>query len=395
MPPTFITHAQYILAAGDCAETLRLMPPAYVDALVTDPPAGIGFMAKDWDKDKGGRDAWITWMAGVMREALRVLKPGAHGLIWAIPRTSHWTATALELAGFEVRDVITHHFGTGFPKSLNLGEGRGTALKPASEHWILVRKPCEGTTTANVAAHGTGGLNVEACSIACETRPVREPAGRTRLVYGSGLEGSRAAGTTTEGRWPANLVLSHTDWCEDTACMPGCPVLLLNAQSGPSVSRTGKPRKGKTGEGWGMSATGAEYSDVGGASRFFYCAKPSTAEREAGLAHLPKRTSTEITNRDEDSVGIQNARAGAGRSSARANHHPTVKSIALMRWLVRLVTPVNGTVLDPFMGSGSTGVAAMHERHRFIGIDSEPDYQPIYTGRLEHALAEIAKAPKP
>ena len=401
MAPTFTTHPKYILAAGDCVEVMTMMPADHVDSLVTDPPAGIGFMNKDWDHDKGGRDAWIAWMRGVMTEARRVLKPGAHGLVWAIPRTSHWTATALEDAGFEIRDVVTHHFGTGFPKSLNVGEGRGTALKPASENWILVRKPCDGTTTGNVAAHGTGGLNIEACSIACEVRPAREPTGRTGRLYGAGLAGSRAAGTTEDGRWPANLVLSHTDWCEDAECMPGCPVLLLNTQSG--LLKSGKDTiKRKSAKGSAPRALGAEsraegspqifYGDSGGAASFFYCAKPSTKEREAGLAHLPMRASTEITNRDENSAGIQSARAGAGRSSARANHHPTVKAIALMRWLVRLVTPVSGTVLDPFMGSGSTGVAAIHESRRFIGIDSEPDYAPVYAARLEHAVAEAAKA---
>lgn len=214
------------LMHGDCLEQLKTLADNSVDSLVTDPPAGIAFMGKEWDKDKGGRKEWVSWMTGVMSEALRVMKPGAHGLVWALPRTSHWTATALEDAGFEVRDVITHLFGSGFPKSLDVSkaidkaagaerevvgenpnhrgesqtrnmytkalgqdgsvtapatddvkkwQGWGTALKPASEHWILVRKPCsEKTVAANVIKWGTGALNIDASRIlSADKRPDR------------------------------------------------------------------------------------------------------------------------------------------------------------------------------------------------------------------------------
>ena len=203
-----------MLILGDCIEKMREMAENSIDAIVTDPPAGISFMNKKWDT----HDNFIPWLTEVMRECLRVLKPGAHALVWAIPRTSHWTATAVENAGFEIRDVVTHLFGSGFPKSLDISkaidkaagarghdgtrfnaagdgeksnggskfrsdhpeyvkpeaatpdakkwQGFGTALKPAAEFWILARKPLsEKTVAANVLKHGTGGLNIDGCRV--------------------------------------------------------------------------------------------------------------------------------------------------------------------------------------------------------------------------------------
>lgn len=376
---------------GDCLDELRRMPDASIDSLVTDPPAGISFMGKAWDGDRGGRDAWVNWMTGVMTEVARVLKPGAHGLVWALPRTSHWTATALENAGFEIRDVITHLFGTGFPKSLDVSKaidraagaeretlgvslndrpksqvkggrafdrgldsgqehepltmtapatdaarqwsGWGTALKPASEHWILIRKPLgEKTVAANVLEHGAGGINVDA--------------GRIGNTDGSPL-----------GRFPANVVLSHTPECRHAwECAPECAVRMLDEQSGilhPSGNtNSGLGKGGKTssfGIGEGTYGQSTDYKDRGGASRFFYCAKASKSDR-----------------------GID-------------NKHPTVKSSALMEYLIRLITPPNGIVLDPFAGSGSTGVAALRSGFRFVGIERELEYVEIANRRLEQA----------
>lgn len=337
---------KFELLNGDCLEALKTLESNSVDSLVTDPPAGISFMGKEWDSDKGGRDGWIKWMSEVMRECLRVMKPGAHGLVWAIPRTSHWTAAALEDAGFEIRDVITHLFGQGFPKSLDISKaidkaagaereliginpnarpnsqrtysldgksknfsievkpitapatdeakqwnGWGTALKPASEHWILVRKPCsEKTVAANVLEWKTGGINIDASRISTKEN--------------------------TQGRFPANLVLSHSEHCTDDQCDIECAIKALDEQSGQS------------------------------ASRFFYCAKISTSERGAG------------------------------------NNHPTVKPKKLMSYLCKLITPPGGVVLDPFMGSGSTGIAASADGFGFIGIEREPDYFKIAQKRI-------------
>lgn len=425
---------------GDCLQVLKTLPDNSVDSLVTDPPAGISFMGKAWDEDKGGRKQWVAWMSEVMTECLRVLKPGAHGLVWAIPRTSHWTATALEDAGFEIRDVVTHIFGSGFPKSYNIskaidatlltgkggpsalkeankhrpvvssekrpvlpngrGHGRdedgnvinvgmlgaseshtiditsgateeakqwqgwGTALKPASEHWILVRKPTsEKTVAANVLKHGVGGLNIDASRIEGIPRTTHAAGNVVTTQAASGhLAGKKPHGPTPppSGRFPANLVLSHNPDCEET-CTPGCAVAALDAQSGVLKSGTLKGTEyleGKiTNVAYGTHkghASLAREGDSGGASRFFYCAKASKKDK-----------------------GVDNT-------------HPTIKSSTLMSYLIKLITPPEGIVLDPFMGSGSTGVSAIKDEFGFIGIEKELEYFNISCSRLEKIESDVA-----
>lgn len=481
---------------GDCLTRLREMEDASVDALVTDPPAGISFMGVAWDtyRDGGAPRTDAEWdiagskehprhadeqarirqnqgrafragMGPIFAECLRVLKPGAHGLVWAIPRTSHWTATALEDAGFEVRDIVHHHFGSGFPKSLDVSkaidkaagaerevvgvhhrhgggdtvsgsmsgplgtaselpltsldpeaarqwEGWGTALKPATEHWILVRKPLAApNVAANVLAHGTGAINVDGCRIGTGAGGDRtgEVSADRRYSDQPGdfamLPGPR--GGDTRGRWPANLVLSHAEGCrpagtrriasngreqkgagmgysgsesqenvarghrdadgletvEAWECEPGCPVAELDRQSGTLQSgfmAAGTQREGRGYRGGlGAEVRNDTHGDQGGASRFFqtfrYQAKASARERSAGLP------------------------AGA------RNVHPTVKPVELMRWLCRLVTPSGGMILDPFAGSGSTLVAAVLEGFRAIGIEQDPEY--VETARHRVAWA--------
>jgi len=439
------------LFVGDAAHVGDILAPNSVDAIVTDPPAGIAFMGREWDRDKGGRDEWIAWLADVMRKALHVLKPGGHALVWALPRTSHWTATALEDAGFEVRDIVTHLFGSGFPKSLNVSkaiddaagaqrvvvgpgkyanrgrrtdnevygqatpsylevetlpatdaarewEGWGTALKPAAEHWILCRKPLSGTVAANVQEWGTGALNIDGCRIPLPEgesirAPQSNPANRVGAVGSEWLatddtasfqEAQRASIERTNrlGRWPANVTLDEH------------AAELLDAQSGVLTSGANPKRRGPTktrntykGTFTGQAAcNAARGADSGGASRFYYVAKPSRAERDAGCCELPLRSGGEATGRTDGSAGLSSPRAGAGRAGNVRNHHPTVKSLALMRWLCRLVTPPGGAVLDPFAGSGSTGVAALAEGFEFVGVEQDPDYAEIASARLRHAL---------
>jgi hypothetical protein len=367
-PPESAARLRWSVEHGDCLTVLRAYRSATFDSLVADPPAGIGFMGREWDKDKGGRDAWIAWLRDVMVEALRVLKPGAHGIVWALPRTSHWTATALEDAGFEVRDVLNHLFGTGFPKSLGLGDGRGTALKPGAEHWILVRKPCDGTTAANVDRWGTGGLEIDACRIG-------DP-----------------------GRWPANVVLSHGGDCSDT-CAEDCAVRALDEQAGERKSGARAAGRYQQRDGTGVygACEAREEREIvastGSASRFFYCAKPSPTERDLGCDALPMRTPAELTGSPEGAARPASPRTGAGRSSGRRNHHPTVKSIALMRWLCRLVTPPGGVVLDPFCGSGSTGCATLLEGLQFTGIEQDAEYVAIARARIAAAEKRAADQP--
>lgn len=272
----------------DCLVVLKNLKTRSVDALVTDPPAGISFMGKTWDDNKGGRDHWISWMTSVMKECRRVLKPGAHGLVWALPRTSHWTATALENSGFEVRDIITHLFGSGFPKSLDISK--------AIDKSFGAERKVVGENQNKRKAHKKGGIH--------------------------------------QG-----------------------------------------------------------YNDNGGASRFFYCAKVSTSERNNGLENMESKDWKSQGFRDNDSTHLS-PRAGAGRTRSNQNSHPTVKAQRLMQYLIKLVTPTGGVVLDPFMGSGSTGVAAKKLGFDFIGMEKEKEYFEIAERRIERAKKGFRKRRK-
>lgn len=367
------------------------------------------------------------FLGHVFRECLRVLKPGGHALVWALPRTSHWTGAALEDAGFEVRDVITHIFGSGMPKSNKSGgPGTGTGLKPASEHWILTRKPLIGTIAKNVAEFGTGAMNIDGCRIEhaspedfakhkAGVDAIKARGGSMDHSWKNSSDLSGANEVTTLGRWPANIVLSHGEDCEKRpcttadahcaagacptcaedpiGCAPDCPVAMLDAQSGdrPGMSGGGRHRPDATPGVFGaIDCTHTARGDSGGCSRFFYVAKPSTREREAGCGHLPRKSAGELVDREEGSAGIDNPRAGAGRTSkGRANHHPTVKSIALMRWLVRLILPPGGIVLDPFCGSGTTGCAVVLGGGHFVGIDMDAEYVEIARARIGHWVGEV------
>lgn len=363
------------LFRGDCREVLASFDDAVIDAVVTDPPYELGFMGKAWDRAGVAFDP-ATWAA-----ILRVLKPGGHLLAFGGTRTYHRMTCAIEDAGFEIRDSVLWMYGTGFPKSLNLGDGRGTALKPAHEPIVMARKPLVGTVAANVAAHGTGALNIDACRIDGAPRTTHArgnvKGSNAGQVHNYGLgEGYESAAPA--GRWPANVILD-----EHAAAM-------LDAQSGTLKAGVAGRRGGKGGvvmetgfaaydESWGG------YGDAGGASRFFYVAKPSRKERDLGCEHLPEKTGGEATDREDGSAGTQNPRAGAGRTGGARNFHPTVKPIELMRYLVRLVTPPGGVVLDPFAGSGTTGIAALREGARFVGVERSEEYTPITVARLQHA----------
>lgn len=250
----------------------------------------------------------------------------------------------LTFKGCEVR-VVQNDDGTFSTPALH--NGQGTGLKPAYEPIVLARKPLESTVAANVAKWGTGGLNIDACRIG-------------------------------GGRWPANVLLD-----EDAATE-------LDAQT-VHLKRGGTLKGGEGGERSGVSSLNLgprtpwiPYGDSGGASRFFFVAKPGRKERDQGCEHLPPKTGGEATDRKDGSKGTQNPRAGAGRNGGARNGHPTVKPVTLMRYLVRLITPSNGLVLDPFVGSGTTGMAALLEGVRFIGIDCDLEYLEIAKARITH-----------
>lgn len=397
---------------GDCLDVLRELPDASVDAVVTDPPYGLGFMGHEWDQPgeygalrRNGRPArtqreaaydhtkstlrdgameagrydlsqpanarFGDWCEAWARECLRVLKPGGHLLAFGGSRTWHRLQSAVEDAGFEIRDSIAWLYGSGFPKSRNLDgdwDGWGTALKPAFEPIVVGRKPLTGTVAANVQQHGAGALNIDGCRIpvTAEDAQAMERAntpgsGRFKAVrdetcgHAVGRSTPGQALDTSKGRWPTNVLLDQDQAVE------------LDAQTGVLSSgtmRAGTERQARA----GGTIYGADqrnfvpadtYGDSGGASRFFpvfrYEAKAPSSERPTvdGVAH------------------------------------PTVKPLDLMRWLVRLVTPPGGIVLEPFAGSGTTAEACVIEGFRCIAIERKSTYLPLIVARLSKPIEPV------
>lgn len=321
---------------GDALDLLRTMPSNSVDAIVTDPPYGID-MLMSWDESLPDKRIWA--------ECFRVMKPGAHMAAFGFHRSYHRLACQIEDAGFELRETCMFMFGTGFPKNHKMGDGLGTAMKPGWEPIVIVRKPFKGSTRANIARHGTGGMNIDACRItapdpeayAAKGASVVGLAGPRSNVYG-GDSRPRRDSTHEAGRHPANVILDPMS-------------ALALAES------TGNP-----------------------VDRFFYCAKTSRAEREMGLEYRKRRNVN-----DGRATSIDNPFQRG--DSMRANVHPMVKPVALMRWLCRLITPPGGLVLDPFCGSGSTGIAAALEGFSFIGYELDAEYVEIAEARIWHAIS--------
>lgn len=386
----------YSIEHADCLDALRAMADHSIDSIVTDPPYGLSFMGKLWDYDVPSVDIWA--------ECLRVLKPGGHLLAFAGTRTQHRMAVRIEDAGFEIRDMIAWVYGSGFPKSHNLTgvhDGWGTALKPAIEPITVARKPLIGTVAANVLAHGTGAINVDACRVhssdsagyAYSVQRMAPGADQNRngKTHQAGIV---FEGHTKDGRWPANLIHDGSD--EVLAAFPDAPGQQANA-SISTAPRNGQHIYGalRHGRGDEQSANSENPGDVGfkmrpgmrrmdggSAARFFYCAKASRADRNEGL---PSSSTPALT-----AGATMREREAADWPARNGNHHPTVKPTDLMAYLCRLVTPPGGTVLDPFMGSGSTGKAAVLEGFKFIGIEREAAYVEIAKQRIAHAIGECA-----
>jgi site-specific DNA-methyltransferase (adenine-specific) len=393
------------LLIGDCIEQMRTLEADSVDAIVTDPPYGLEFMGKEWD-GFGTPLGFQTWSEQWAREALRVLKPGGHLLAFGGTRMYHRLAAGIEDAGFEIRDTLMWLYGSGFPKSLDVSkaidkaagaerevigtrkltgkarlvggknpngiyqdyetattlkeslditvpstpqaqqwQGWGTALKPAVEPIVLARKPLIGTVAANVLTHGTGALNIDASRIGTE-QTVTSRNGNSGGNGAYGKDERVFERVNPPGRWPANILLD-----EEAAAM-------LDEQSGERPTGEVKPyirdsdNRVVYNSGWGNDMKFEREASSGGASRFFYVAKASRSERNAGLER---------------------------------NIHPTVKPVALMKYLIRLVVPKGGTVLDPFLGSGTTAVAAIEEGVEWIGCEREPEYVEIIKARVAAA----------
>lgn len=397
--------AEYTLHLGDCLDVMRTLPDNSVDSVVTDPPYGIRFMGKAWDgKDIEERTAYRAGMpsqaaaAGVTgghssraaeagkydltpggmkafqaftfewaTECLRVLKPGGHLLSFASPRTYHHLAVGIEMAGFEIRDQIMWVFGSGFPKSHNLKgdyEGWGTALKPAHEPICMARKPFRDTVAENMAEHGVGALHIDACRIGVEETS-RTQRGTTNSWEGGSFSGEVATGSSS-GRWPANLI--HSGCADVVAIFPteagaSAPVLGTESSMASIGNITGERDR----------VQGAFHNDSGSAARFFYCAKTSRTDRHEGMLNPGPQFKQGTTLRDVQTAEL------------KGNTHPTVKPTDLMAYLLRLVTPPGGLTLDPFVGSGSTGKAAMLEGFDFIGCDNDKSYLAIAEARILYA----------
>jgi DNA modification methylase len=452
----FYADPHFTLYCADAIEIMRELPGESVDAVVTDPPSGLEFMGKEWDRlihvhddhtlVSEGRTVpkfqtatpryqagkpMQAWHEVWAREAFRLLKPGGHLLSFGGTRTYHRLACAIEDAGFEIRDCLVWAYASGFPKSLDVGkaidhaagaqrkvveqrrgagtpgntfplngtypagppatddakrwDGWGTALKPAWEPIVMARKPLRGTVAANVLAYGTGALNIDGTRIPTGSEVVARDFDRQRQTPGianpngsGGLTGQ----WQTSARWPANVILTDAIFDGDVPGVVGGGT----SEDGVAVNRnrTGDETNGGYG-GWaGAVPAGtldAGYGGGGGMSRFFLIPKEARSGREPLVRGLLEPGIIN-TATPPGSPGSHSPRAGAGRNGPRENLHPTVKPLELMRHLVRLVTPPGGLVLDPFLGSGTTAIAANAEGFRCIGIEKELEYAEITVARL-------------
>ncbi|OJH53527.1 DNA methyltransferase [Agrobacterium pusense] len=402
-----------MLHQADCRDVLRGLADNSIDSVVTDPPYALvsiqkrfgkpgsapakdvygrgaaGFMGKQWDTGE------VAFSEEFWAEVLRVLKPGGHVVAFSGTRTYHRMAVAIEDAGFEIRDQLGWVYGSGFPKSHNQHgdwEGWGTALKPAWEPICLARKPLCGTVAANLAEWGVGAINVDGCRIGDEERTYDLKGGENLNAiareggndsteakglgaYGIGAKQVSVGRSTVVGRWPANILHDGSD--EVLAAFPDA-----KGQQGYVGPKHGeRPSKGIYGDFGARPDSHPRVESETSAARFFYCAKASRADRDAGLEQMEKRPA----------AGVGALRDGDRTASQRANTHPTVKPTTLMQWLCRLITPSGGIILDPFMGSGSTGKAAVLEGFQFIGCEREDEYMPIATARIAWAIGVVSK----
>ena len=429
--------ADFTLHLGDCYEVMKSMPDNSVDSIVTDPPYELGFMGKSWDS------TGIAYSAEMWAEALRVLKHGGHLLAFSGSRTYHRMAVAIEDAGFEIRDQIMWVYGSGFPKSHNISkaidkaagiterpiigekygadrlrnqapdgnrdgegtwgnevgrdpylrgsvspaakqwEGWGTALKPAHEPIVLARKPLIGTVVKNVLAYGTGALNIDASRVFTDDILSIGSNNRENGSINFGMADDKLAQEQNAlGRFPANFIHDGSDEVLDL--FPDSKGGAYPAKRGQAVNTAFASGQETVG---GFRAMG----DSGSAARFFYCAKANKRDRNEGLDGFEAKQTLGgggLTAEIKEDGSYDTASAGGKYGSVKAvsqNYHPTVKPTALMQYLVRLVTPPNGTVLDPFLGSGSTGKACMYEKFNFIGIEMTEEYLPIARARIEFA----------
>jgi site-specific DNA-methyltransferase (adenine-specific) len=476
---------------GNNIDILKQYPDNYFDAIVTDPPYGLGKepnaeeLMKDWI-EKGYHEITGTGFMGkewdafipqpiFWKEVFRVLKHGGHVLSFFGTRTYDWGVMSMRFAGFEVRDCIQWLYGSGFPKSLSVSksidkqnktkevnvtapstekakewDGWGSALKPANEPIVLARKPLEkGLTIAeNVLKWGTGAINIDACRVGISDKVDMNATQKNfdKMGFSGAKETDGISTYNPQGRFPANIILTHHEDCEcigtkkvkpsngsgkasengggfskgmfgdgtsdnigggftdangeetveDWICVDDCPIKILDEQSGILKSGAMKKSYQYTNNGNSLgkpsgSTKQIHESNQGGASRFFYVAKASKSERNKGLDGFKIYKQEELSRKNFNSCkenGTIGENPYLGKTAEAKNIHPTVKPIKLMQYLVRLITPPNGIVLDPFCGSGTTGVACKLEGFQFVGLEQDAEYSKIAQARIDNYVEE-------
>lgn len=452
---------------GDMLEELDKLKVNSIDSIVTDPPYELNFMGKGWD------NAGVSFNKETWEKCFRVLKPGGHLLAFGGSRTFHRIAVAIEDAGFEIRDTIMWIYGSGFPKSMNIGiemdkrngvespvvavgksgngethtrtmqnkllsgdysfggeyevreaqnkwKGWGTQLKPSYEPVIVARKPLDGSLLDNVEKYDVGGINIDECRIEHneEVKTTNRQARQDGTVFdnnNSGFDSSKLnmASANPDGRFPNNVILTYDDTDKEEVIRTGQEGGFPYTSGGNRVNTTAVRQSDKN-SGYGFDVnTRSEYADSGSASRYFYCAKASKKDREEGLEYFEEKPRFQQGNYSQSPVcsvcgktfNGTNDHSSCGENTmtymskednqVRKNIHPTVKPTELMQYLVRLVTPKGGTVLDPFMGSGTTGKAVAYENnernahYKFIGVELSPEYTEIAKARITYANGDM------
>ena len=423
----------YKIYNGDMLDMLQVIKPESIDAIVCDPPYELGFMNKSWDS------TGIAFKKETWQNCFEVLKPGGYLLAFGGSRTYHRIACAIEDAGFEIRDCVMYLYGSGFSKSHNIGlaidkkngvdnrtgnirtdgvnnqnicydfkamkpkfeeriaqnewQGWGTCLKPAYEPIIVARKPFKGSVVDNIIKYRVGGINIDECRVKFEntqnhaTNPLFRKQGGYKLPEKGQLSNGAIPFSSSKndvnelGRFPANVILTYDETDFDEVC-GGMPYTKNNTKT-----HSAKNSDNNVNFNASKSVNVIGYEDSGSASRYFYCAKASKKDRDEGLDAFEERKTTDGCIR----ANVETARKFGANSALRKNIHPTCKPTELMQYLVRLVSPKGATILDPFMGSGSTGKAVMFENrerdanYKFIGIELTDEYLPIAQARIEYA----------
>ena len=408
-------NKDYKLYYGDMLDMLQVIPENSITSIITDPPYELGFMNRDWDKSgiAFNIDAWKT--------CLKVLKPGGHLVAFCGSRTFHRMVCAIEDAGFEIRDVIMWIYGSGMPKSSNVGKmlekklghvvddefyKYGNALKPAYEPIVIARKSFEGSMIDNMYNNNVGGLNIDDCRVPLTNdkdvsnykfnmdanNRMSQNDKDTHHRFEGGWKVMKGDREIPDGRFPANVILTYDDENYDEVC-GGFP----NSGSGNNkepYNYVGKEYDNKETSMFNGDKPQSpnNYNDNGSASRYFYCAKASRRDRDEGLEDF------ELVTRSDRNPELETANNQFNRSGIpRKNFHPTCKPVDLMKYLVRLVTPKGGTILDCFNGSGSTGKAVMSENYdrnsnyKYIGVELTEEYLPIAKSRIEYAITHSLK----